>query len=89
MEADSTVFIEFMLDAIKTAYQNSLTEQDRITEQLKQLDNLKVELAEKAIDKDNSPTIDYSNPDEVFKAMIVDNGEILNLKTELELAIKY
>ena len=52
-------------------------------------DKIKVELAEKAIDKDNSPTIDYSNPDEVFKAMIVDNGEILNLKTELELAIKY
>ena len=42
-------------------------------------DKIKVELAEKAIDKDNSPTIDYSNPDEVFKAMIVDNGEILNL----------
>lgn len=37
---------EDKLDAIKTAYQNSLTEQDRIAEQLKQLDTLKAELAE-------------------------------------------
>jgi hypothetical protein len=37
---------EDKLEAIKNAYQNSLTEQDKINEQLKQLDTLKAELAE-------------------------------------------
>ena len=37
---------EDKLEALKTAYENSKTEQERIEEQLKQLDNLKAELAE-------------------------------------------
>lgn len=73
---------EDKLDAIKTAYQNSLTEQDRIAEQLKQLDTLKVELAENkaiitALSKmSNKPTEEVSKLVKMAKGLVSDDCTI-------------